>query len=60
MRFGCFPDRIAILLVQVGLGLGVLALAGCATEPRTCYETVELPEYGHLLRPIPCPAADEQ
>jgi hypothetical protein len=46
--------------VLIALGVGFVLLAGCATEPRSCYEVVEHPEYGRQLRQIPCPAAEAQ
>jgi hypothetical protein len=44
---------------QVALGLAAVTVTSCATEPRTCYEIVEHPEFGRQLRPMPCPQAAE-
>ncbi|WP_162912916.1 hypothetical protein [Rhodospirillaceae bacterium SYSU D60014] len=60
MRFGRSSVRIAArFAAQVALGLAALTVTGCATEPRTCYEVVEHPEFGRQLRPMPCPQAAE-
>ncbi len=61
MRSGRLRMGIVVCVaVQAVLGLVAVTVAGCATEPRVCYETVEHPEFGRVLQRAPCPTDGEE
>lgn len=51
---------VVCVAAQAALGLAAVTMAGCAPEPRVCYETVEHPEFGRVLKRTPCPADGEE